>query len=257
VIVWIAGFNAVRPAGTGYSHAPAFPLCTQPRQLPEYKVRQVKVTKTQTEHPMQDSMMDAFVQELKRRGLLERSMAICSSWQHGFVAQDADGEVYAYNTKITARNQGWFCAESTPISKVYRLGQLAECSNWREHVLPMSAIRGLPGGLNVVRQSFYRTLLSEGILGKATAFIIRWQKNAWLAMDANGNVFLFNCRPDQTRCLWMHDKSETCVNYKLDTFSGQPLDWEKCLVKLDTSGLTTQPQTAIDLDIPTRMDCWI
>lgn len=206
---------------------------------------------------MQDSMTEPFVQELQRRGLLEISKAICNSWQHGFVAQDSDGEVFAYNTRIVSRSQGWFCAASTPISRAYRLGKLAESKSWRELMLPMRAIWWPQSGWSATQQSFYQALRNEGIADKATDFIRRWQTDGWLAMDANSNVFLFNCRPTQTRDLWIRDSSETCVNYKLDTFRGQPLDWEKCLVKLDIDVLITQPPSAIDLDIPTRMDCWI
>lgn len=212
---------------------------------------------TQTEYTMQDCITDPFVQELQRRGLLERAQVICCSWQNGFVAQDADGEVYAYNTRIEARNMGWFCAASTPISKAYPLGKLVESKSWRELILPMWAIGRPQSGLSEARQSFYQGLRNEGIIGKVTAFVSHWQKDGWLAMDANGDVFLFNCRPNQTRDLWVHNGCKTCVGYKLDSFSDLQLNWETCLVKLDACPLTTKPAGAIDLNISTRMDCWI
>lgn len=147
---------------------------------------------------LQNSSTNSFAQELQRRGLIDKAQTLCASWQDGFVAQDENGAVFAYNADIAPQRQGWQPASKGISPALHCLAKLTATELWRDHILPMRAIWQWQPALSIEQQLFYKTLLNEGVIGKTKVFLTTWEKDRWIAMDANGAIYLYNSPREYT-----------------------------------------------------------
>lgn len=205
---------------------------------------------------MLDSKIGTFVQELQRCGLVKLAESQCATWQDGMIAQDPSGDVYAFNAEVEPRRYGWSWATPVPYQEAYRLAKLAESGAWRDHFLPMRAVLRPHPEWGMEQQAFFQTLLNEGVIKKTALFLSRWKRNVWLAMDPNGDVFLYNSRPRKAAHVWVRDEDDMSLFHRLGTLSAHQMDWGNCRVKLNDL-LPAQPTITLSLNNPERADCWI
>lgn len=213
---------------------------------------------------LQNSSTNSFGQELEQRGLIEKAHTLSASWQDGFVAQDADGAVFAYNTEIAPHRHGWQPANKGGSSALHCLAKLAATEHWQDHILPMRAIWQWQPGLSIAQQLFYRTLLNKGVVGKTKIFLTTWEKDLWIAMDANGAVYLYNSQPHKGHGMWLADRESSDLNdfIYLDKKGVPRVAWDDCCVRFSALGAPCQPVATGPIALPklnilNRMDCWI
>jgi hypothetical protein len=213
---------------------------------------------------MQNRPTNSFEQELQQRGLIEKAHSVCASWQDGFVAQDADGAVFAYNTAIAPMRQGWQPTPKGTGQAMHCLAKLTATELWQDHVLPMRAVWQWQPGLNAEQQLFYRTLLNNGVVGKTKIFLTTWEKDIWIAMDANGAIYLYNCQPNKGTCMWLSDRESSDLNDSMYLEKNGDLRaaWDESCIKLSVletpcPPVATGPIILPKLNIRDRMDCWI
>lgn len=213
---------------------------------------------------MQNRTITSFAQELQRRGLIDKARTLRASWQDGFVAQDADGAVFAYNAEIAPQRHGWQPSNKRKGMALHCLAKLTATDHWRDHILPMRAIWQWQPGLSIEQQLFYKTLLNEGVIGKTKIFLTTWEKDLWIAMDANGAIYLYNSQPQKGSCMWLADRESSDLNdfLYLDKKGSLRLPWDDCCARLSALEAPSQPVATGPIILPKlnvldRMDCWI
>lgn len=207
---------------------------------------------------MQDSKPGSFAQELQRRGIIQKAEAFCTSWQTGFIAQDANGVVRISNVGIEPISNSWRSIR-WPDEKgaFFRLAELPTTNHWRKLILPVQAVWQAQPELCAEQQSFFNALFATGMIDKAQQFLTAWESDAWLALDKNEFIYIYNCEPRLGETVWRRDGAETSHFFMLDVMDCPQLDWVNCRAKLSAFRVEPCPKPAIPLAVPNRMDCWI
>lgn len=206
---------------------------------------------------MHDSLTD-FIRQLKQRGLVEQAQAFCTSWQNGYIAQDANGEVDIYNGPVAMGYQEWIIQTPHAHLTNHRLANLKPSGFWRNFVLPVRELLQPQAALSGAPLAFYKALNEAGIIEKVYLLLNSWQKNSWLALDADGLVCLFNNQPVKRAGKWgMSGANRLDGAIGLGRILPHGLHWEKYLVKLSLIGQPQQLTITLDMHNVNRMDCWI
>lgn len=184
--------------------------------------------------------------------------AFCASWQDGYLAQDANGEVHIYNGPVAMGYQEWIIQIPHAHLQNHRLANLKPSGFWRNFVLPVRELLQPQAELCGAPLAFYKALNEAGIIEKVKVLLNSWQLNSWLALDADGLVCLFNNRPAKRADKWVMsgvDRLDGVIG--LDRILPHGLDWRKCLVQLSSIEQPQQLTITLDLHDVNRMDCWI
>jgi hypothetical protein len=205
-----------------------------------------------------NSDLDKFVRLLQQRRLVEKADDFCASWLDAYIAQDADGRVFIYNGPVVPDSENWI-RTTLPCARDARLflGRLDTARNWRARSFPAAAFQLRQQDWSRRQVNFFEKLDDSGINDKIRAFLNSWKCNCWVARDMNGSIFLYNNRPNIAPFTWHQADPEIGLFFHLDTLLVHELDWQKCLVSFNELRRPIRLASAVDLDISTRMDCWI
>lgn len=207
---------------------------------------------------MHDNALHGFINKIHQHGLLKKAETFCASWESGYVAQDASGDVYIYNADISVTTDNWFFTERNAGNKFHRFYHLDAATQWHERRLPVRAILQPQPGLNAEQRAFLQALNQAGENVYIRRFLDAWQSNSWLALDPDGRLYIFNNRPERTPKEWINGAHDIINCWaRLDTISDHHLDWTRCLVQLSMLRPPPVPLAPVEINCDSRMDCWI
>lgn len=199
-----------------------------------------------------------FARILQEHRLVAKAEAFCASWQEGYIAQDEDGRVYVFNSPVERYAHVWDHSSLFRLGNARRLvASKGPAAEWVERCLPVTALQLPRPTLSPAQDRFLDMLLKSGIAGKIQAFLNSWQKTAWIGMDRDGTVCLYNTLPRKTKWAWICNDPKIGTLHPLASLRMQKMAWAECLVRLADVRQPARPPVTIDLPITQRADCWI
>lgn len=189
---------------------------------------------------------------------MQRLKHFCASWQDGYIAQDEDGRVYIYNGPVERYAHVWDHSVLFGGNNARRLlAHMDGADDWAECCLSVAALALPRPALSTEQARFLDMLLESGIADKIHAFLDAWQKTAWIGMDRDGVVCLYNTLPRKTKHAWISNDPEIGTLRPLASLRIQRTDWTECLVRLSDVRQPARAPVTVDLPSTQRADCWI